>query len=313
MHAAIEQHQGINSPGVSTRLGQMVRDWWLVVLPFAFYAAFFIVPVLLIALQSFATYNGESHGADAVAGALTFDNYLNVFTPTFRLVFAASVQNALLGTALCIAVGYPVAYFISTRCPDRLKPWLLVLVVVPFWTSYLLRMLGWRILLGGNGIVSQALQAVGLLRTGESLLFTQTAVQLGLVSNFLPMMILPIYVSIDRLSKDQREASRDLYARPWQTFLGITLPQTAPGITAGAMIVFITMTSDYVTPELMGGAKGMMIGTLIYSQFLQGENWPLASAMALSLVVVVVASVLVMAGAASAIQRLPAWARRLTR
>lgn len=299
--------------GPGSRWARALSAWWIVAIPFAFYTVFFIAPVLLVGLQSFSTYSGDGRGADAFADALSFDNYLNVFTPTFRSVFAASVENALTGTALCILIGYPVAYFISTRCPDSVKPWLLVLVVVPFWTSYLLRMLGWRILLGGNGLFSQVLQSIGLLRAGESLLFSQAAVQLGLVYNFLPMMILPIYVSIDRLSKDQREASADLYSRPWQTFLSITLPLTAPGIMAGAMIVFITMTSDYVTPELMGGAKGMMIGTLIYSQFLQGENWPLASAMALSLVAVVVAIVLSAAGLGSVIQRLPAFLRRARR
>lgn len=285
----------------------------LAVVPFAIYAVFFIAPVVVIALQSLVPFLEGARGGMSDSGVLTLDNYASVFSPTFRSVFLRSLSNALSATILCILVGYPVAYFISTRCPEKLKPWLLVLVIVPFWTSYLLRMLGWKILLGGNGQISQTLQMLGILRPGESLLFTHAAIMIGLVYNFLPMMILPIYVAIERLSRDHREASRDLYARPWQTFLDVTLPLTWPGVMAGATIVFIMMTGDYVTPELMGGAKGLMVGTLIYSQFLQGENWPLASAMALSLVIVLVLAVGALTAAGSALRALPSAWRRLTR
>ncbi len=285
----------------------------LVLVPLAIYSIFFIAPVVMIALQSLVPFAEGARGGMSVGGALTLDNYASVFSPTFRSVFLMSLTNALSATILCILIGYPVAYFISTRCAEQIKPWLLVLVIVPFWTSYLLRMLGWKILLGGAGQISQALQTLGLLRSGESLLFTHTAIMIGLVYNFLPMMILPIYVSIERLSKDHREASRDLYAQPWQTFFDVTLPLSWPGVMSGATVVFIMMTSDYVTPELMGGAKGMMVGTLIYSQFLQGEDWPLASAMALSLVAVLVVAVGVLTAAGAAIRALPAMWRRATR
>ncbi|WP_230808593.1 ABC transporter permease [Rhizobium sp. GN54] len=285
----------------------------VVLLPFLLYAAFFIAPVVLIAVQSLTPYVVGSNGGLSDAGGLTLDNYAGVFSPTFRSVFTDSLRNALAGSLLCLLIGYPVAYFISTRCSERLKPWFLVLVILPFWTSYLLRMLGWRILLGANGDISAVLQSLHLLAPGQGLLFTQAAVLLGLVYNFLPVMILPIYVSIERLSREHRDASRDLYARPWETFLSITLPLTYPGIMAGMTVVFIMMTGDYVTPELMGGAKGMMVGTLIYSQFLQGENWPLASAMSLSLVFVLVVAVLAMSAVGSGLQRLPTLFRRVTR
>lgn len=303
-----------NIPAMARRNWTETSLGWLVVLvPFTVYLAFFIAPIMVIALQSLTPYAVGQHGGLADDARLTLENYASVFSDTFRSVFADSLSNALMGTVLCLLIGYPVAYFISARVPERLKPWCLVLIIVPFWTSYLLRMLGWRILLGANGEISGLLQALHLLAPGQGLLFTQAAVQLGLVYNFLPMMIMPIYVSIEKLSRDHRDASRDLYARPWQTFLSITLPLTYPGIMAGLTVVFIMMTGDYVTPELMGGAKGMMIGTLIYSQFLQGGNWPLASAMSLSLVFVLVAAVLAMTGIGALLQRLPETIRRATR
>jgi len=287
--------------------------WGLVSLPFIVYLVFFAAPVTLIAVQSLTPYVAGQHGGVADGARLTLENYTAVFSPTFRSVFAASLANAFAGTLLCLLIGYPVAYFINTRVPDRLKPWCLVLIIIPFWTSYLLRMQGWRILLGANGEISSILQALRIVEPGEGILFTQSAVLVGLVYNFLPMMILPIYVSIERLSHDHREASRDLYARPWQTFLTITLPLTYPGIMAGVTMVFIMMTGDYVTPELMGGAKGMMVGTLIYSQFLQGENWPLASAMALALVFALVVLVLAMTGIGALLRDMPKVIRRATR
>lgn len=310
----------MTSVSVLANANRIPRNWSAagfgtvaVLLPFLLYAAFFIAPVVLIAMQSLTPYEVGIRGGLSQTGGLTLANYAGVFSPTFRAVFADSLQNALAGSLLCLFIGYPVAYFISTRCSERLKPWLLVLVILPFWTSYLLRMLGWRILLGANGDISGVLQALHLLPQGQGLLFTQTAVLLGLVYNFLPVMILPIYVSIERLSRDHRDASRDLYAKPWQTFVSITLPLTFPGILAGMTVVFIMMTGDYVTPELMGGAKGMMVGTLIYSQFLQGENWPLASAMSLSLVFVLVAAVVAMSVVGSVLEQLPAMVRRMTR
>ena len=285
----------------------------VVLLPFVLYTVFFIAPVIMIVIQSLTSYSGGSHDGFSAVSGMTIDNYAGVLSGTFRSVFVDSLRNALIGSILCLFTAYPVAYFISTRCSETMKPWLLVLVILPFWTSYLLRMLGWKILLGTNGDISAILQYFHVLPVGQGLLFTRAAVQIGLVYNFLPMMILPIYVSLERLSRDYRDASRDLYAKPFQTFISITLPLTYPGIMAGMSVVFIMMTGDYVTPELMGGAKGMMIGTLIYSQFLQGQNWPLASAMALTLVLVLVAAVLAMSALGSGVQRLPALFRRVTR
>ena len=292
---------------------QFVARWWIVAPPLMIYLFFFVAPIVLITSYSFRRFVDDGRGLDLHDKGFTFANYAGVVTPTFLDVLAGSLKNASVGSVLCLLAAYPVAYFISTRTPARMKPLLIALVIVPFWTSYLLRMIGWRVLLGGEGPVSFILQALRLLYPGQGLINTQTAVLIGLVYNYLPMMILPIYASIDRLTRDYREASQDLGSSPVQTFLHVTLPLTSPGIVAGFIIVFIAMLGDYVTPELMGGARGMMIGNLIYSEFLNGQDWPLASAMALSLAFVIVAVVVLIVGIAELTRRLPSRIRRAYR
>lgn len=275
------------------RVLRFVWEWWIVALPISAYIFLFIIPIGFIVEFSFRGYAPGGHGVDVASGLFSFDNYIKVFTPTFRAVFVKSIVIALCGVVLCLLIGYPVSYFISTRVPDRWKVACLALVIVPFWTSYLLRMIGWQILLGGSGPINQVLRLTGMVGSSSSLLYTQTAVLIGLLYNYLPITILPLYVAIDRVEPTFREASKDLGASPFRSFLDVTLPLTSGGISAASIIVFITMAGDYVTPTLMGGAKGLMVGNLIYSQFLEGEDWPLAAAMSMSLVVVLIVVVVI--------------------
>ena len=295
------------------RAWRLIRDWWIVALPIAAYIFLFIIPIGFIAEFSFRGYAPGGHGVAVAPDIFSFDNYIKVFTPTFRAVFIKSVAVALVGVAFCILIAYPVSYFISTRVPERWKAACLAVVIVPFWTSFLLRMIGWQILLGGSGQVTAILRLFGLVGPNSSLLYTQTAVLVGLVYNYLPVTILPLYVAIDRVEPVFREASKDLGASPFRGFIDVTLPLTKGGISAAAVIVFITMAGDYVTPQLMGGAKGLMVGNLIYSQFLEGEDWPLAAAMSMSLVAVLVVVVLLGLGFGALIFSTPRLLRRAVR
>jgi spermidine/putrescine transport system permease protein len=198
--------------------------------------------------------------------------------------FRASVRVALIGTALLFLIAFPLAYFLATRVGPRWRGLMLALVIVPFWTSFLLRTFAWRIILAPNGFVSNQLQTLNLINSPIELLDTRTAVQIGIVYNYLPLMIFPLFVALDRLDPALREASKDLGAGRVRTFFSVTLPLAMPGIVAGLLLSFIPLMGEYVTPEILGGAQGLMAGSLVVSQFLEAQNWALGSAMAVVLV-----------------------------
>jgi spermidine/putrescine transport system permease protein len=192
-------------------------------------------------------------------------------------------------------VGFPLAYFLATRVTPRWRGVLLGLVIVPFWTSFLLRTFSWRIILAPNGVVSSTLQDWGLLGQPLGLLDTRSGVQLGVLYNYLPLMVFPLFVALDRLDPALREASKDLGAGRLKTFFQVTLPLAAPGIVAGLLLVFIPLSGEYVTPALLGGARGLMVGNLVASQFEEAQNWALGSAMAIVLIGLVLGTILVLA------------------
>ena len=251
------------------------------------YVLFFLVPLSIIVAYSFGYKPAPDDPAIIGLDRLSLDNYRAVTSGLLGDVLFATVQTAATGTLLCLIIGYPVAYFLATRVSERRKPLLLMLVVVPFWTSFLLRTFAWRILLSGNGPVSTALQAVGLLGEPLRVLDTRAAVQLGVVYNYLPLMVLPIFVAVDRLDATLREASQDLGAGRWRTFVNITWPLSAPGVVSGVLLVFIPLAGEYVTPTILGGARGAMAGSLVASQFLEAQNWALGSAEAVVLVLAI--------------------------
>lgn len=281
------------TPRTKLRLPRFI----LAVPSMVWYAGFFVVPLLVIVLYSF----GYKPAADAASSIgldrLSFDNYSSTFSDTFNRTFIATIRIAVTGTLLCLLVGFPLAYFLATRTSPRYRGVLLGLVIVPFWTSFLLRTFAWRILLAANGPASTFLQSIGFLDEPLRVLDTRGAVQLGVLYNYLPLMIFPLFVALDRLDPALREASKDLGANRIATFFQVTLPLVMPGVAAGLLLVFIPLAGEYVTPAILGGAKGLMAGGLVASQFLAALNWALGSAMAVVLILLILAVIAVFGSA----------------
>lgn len=273
----------------------------LAVPAWVWYVLYFLVPLGIIVLYSFGykPASGAENAGTIGLDKLSFDNYLiTLRDESFRSTFVASVRVALTGTLLLFLIAFPMAYFLATRVGPRWRGLLLALVIVPFWTSFLLRTFAWRIILAPNGFVSDRLQSLGVLGSPIDVLDTRTAVQIGIVYNYLPLMIFPLFVALDRLDPALREASKDLGAGRLRTFANVTLPLAMPGIIAGLLLSFIPLMGEYVTPEILGGAQGLMAGSLVVSQFAEAQNWALGSAMAVVLVLLtmLVIGVLAIAG-----------------
>ena len=218
---------------------------------------------------------------------LSFARYAEAASPTFLAIFLRTLEISVVGTALSLVIAFPIAYWMAVVLPARWRGVVLALVLVPYWTNFLVRTLGWAVLLDGGGPLSSALQAIGVLHAPLDALNTVGAVQLGVVYNYLPLMILPIYVGLERLDPRLLEASRDLGAGAVSTFLRVTMPLAAPGVVAGLLLVFVPLMGDYITPSVLGGAKGSMVGQMVAGEFESAQNWALGSAMAILLMVAI--------------------------
>lgn len=263
-----------------------VPAWaWLVI--------FFVMPIGMVVWFSFGYKPGifGTHANDI----LSFDRYLEALSPTFFATFLNTLWIGVLGTLLCLLIGLPVAYWMAVKAPPSRRGLLLALVMVPFWTNFLVRTLGWQVVLSPEGWLSTALQGIGILDGPIDILYTRTAVLIGVVYNYLPLMILPLFVAFDRVGTPLREASKDLGASSATTFLRVTVPLARPGIIAGVLLVFIPLMGDYITATVLGGAQGNMIGQLVASQFSTAQNWALGSAMAVLLILVIMATIAVAA------------------
>ena len=257
------------------------------------YALFFIIPIGYIVYYSFGTKD-TSLVLPVDLTRLTTANYSTVFDATFFTVFKGTLRIAVIATGMCVVIGLPVAYFASFKVGEKWRAAILALVVVPSFTSFLIRTVAWRIPLAPNGSLSKFLMDIGWVGdNGIQILETSLAVQIAVVYNYLGFMILPLFVALDRIDVRMREASKDLGAGRIATFFGVTLPLAGPGIIAGVLLTFIPMCGDYVAATVLGGAKGNMIGALIASQFGGAQNWPLGSAMAVLMIVAVLLSLVV--------------------
>jgi spermidine/putrescine transport system permease protein len=247
---------------------------------YVYLVLFFALPLVLVFVYSLAS---RSATGQTVLRNWNLDSYERLLSPLVVEIFARSFFLALVTTAISLMVSYPFAYYIATRGP-RLRNVLLVLVMIPFWSNFLVRTYAWRFLLGSDGIVSQISQIFG----GEQirLLFTSTAVLIGLVYGYLPFMVLPLYAAIERLDWNLVEAARDLYANGWTAFRKVTLPLSMPGVVAGSILVFIPSLGAYVTPAILGGARTVLLGDYIVSQFLAARNWPFGSALSFAVMFV---------------------------
>jgi putrescine transport system permease protein len=271
----------------------------LIGLPFLWLAVFFLLPLAIVAAISFT----ESADAippfaplltlrpDGVQSHATLAGYRELAEGCLH-VYTNSLGNAALATALCLLVGYPVAFAIA-RAPGLWRHLLLFLVMLPFWTSFLIRVYAWIALLQPSGLVNRLLLTAGLVEAPLPLLYNGFSVELGLVYSYLPFMILPIYGSLARLDEALVEAAADLGAPPWRVFLAVILPLTLPGIAAGSLLVFIPAVGEFVIPDLLGGPDTLMIGKLLWQEFFDNVDWPGASAVAVALVVVVTLPLLV--------------------
>ena len=264
----------------------------LIGLPFAWLGLFFLLPLAIIVKISLARsaigippytplFFDDGSGLKIQA---TLANFALLASDDLYLrAYLGALGNAALATALCLAVGYPIAYAIA-RSPGRWRLLLLFLVMLPFWTSFLIRVYAWLAILKPNGLLNQLLIAAGLIATPLPLLNNVFSVELGLVYSYLPFMILPLYGSLSALDESLLEAAADLGARPFRAFLGVTLPLSLPGIAAGSLIVLIPAIGEFVIPDLLGGADTLMIGKVLWDEFFNNRDWPVASAVAVVLV-----------------------------
>jgi spermidine/putrescine transport system permease protein len=276
-------------PAVRTRAGDALRSALLVLPGLGWLVVFFVVPLAFIVVISLGRRD-ELHRI--ILDPLTLENYAQAFNPAFLPTVAQSLYMATATTVLCLLIGFPIAYWIS-RYGGRRKALLLILVMLPFWTSYLIRTYAWMIVLRDQGVVNQALQAIGLTQEPLILLYTDLSVIIGMVYGFLPFTILPLFVSIDRLDPNLVAAGRDLYASGRQAFLHVTLPLVRPGLIAAALLTFIPAMGDFVTPDILGGGQVINIAKVIQERFLEGRDWPYGSALGFILTIVTLLGTLV--------------------
>jgi spermidine/putrescine transport system permease protein len=244
---------------------------------------FFLLPLAYLLAVSFA--RRSPYGT--IEWTLGASNYWRAFQPLYLGVYWRSFWMAVLTTVLCMLIGYPVAYALALKVSGRWKSALLMLVVIPFWTSFLIRTYAWMVILRTEGVVNTTLMAMHLVHEPLRLLYTPLAVFIGLVYGELPFMILPLYAVLQKLDPILLEAAQDLGADRWHTFLRITLPISLPGLSAGGVLVFIASIGAFITPDLLGGARTIMVGNLIQNQFATVRDQPFGSAVAFLLTFVV--------------------------
>ncbi len=219
---------------------------------------------------------------------LVFDNFAYLWEDDLYFnTYVNSLKISSISTLFCLLIGYPMAYAI-VRANETQKNILLMMIILPFWTSFLLRVYAWMGLLADQGTINDLLIALGIVDTPVRLLYTQFAVYVGIVYTYLPFMILPLYANMEKLDWELLEAAADLGAKPATTFLTVTLPMTLPGVIAGGLLVFIPATGEYVIPDMLGGGNVLMIGRVLYNEFNSNVDWPVASAVAIALLLVLV-------------------------
>ncbi|MDK7222374.1 spermidine/putrescine ABC transporter permease PotB [Proteus mirabilis] len=242
---------------------------------------FVFLPNIMIIATSFLTRDD----ANLVEMVFTLDNYYRLFDPMYAEVLLHSINMALVATLACLILGYPFAFFLA-KMPKKKQPLLLFLLIVPFWTNSLIRIYGLKIFLSTKGYFNEFLLWIGLIDKPLRIIYTPEAVVLGLVYILLPFMVLPLYSSIEKLDKPCLEAARDLGANKLQTFIRIIIPLTMPGIIAGCLLVMLPAMGLFFVADLMGGAKNLLIGNVIKSQFLNIRDWPFGAATSICLTLV---------------------------
>lgn len=281
----------------------------VIAVPTIWLLVFFLIPFLVVAKISLSEaaiarppylplYEWLEEGGLQII--VNFGNYLFLWEDSLYLsAYLSSIKIAAISTVFCLLIGYPMAYYIA-RSSEQTRNVLLMLVILPFWTSFLLRVYAWIGFLKGNGIVNNALMSLGIISEPLTMLQTDFAVYVGIVYTYLPFMILPLYTNLVKLDNDLLEASADLGGRPFRTFLDVTLPLSVPGIIAGSMLVLIPALGEFVIPALLGGPDTLMIGRVLWDEFFSNRDWPVASAVAIAMLVVLVIPIMLLRNAQGA-------------
>jgi putrescine transport system permease protein len=279
--------------------------WLIVAIPYLWLGFFFLVPffiILKISLSDTAiamppytpTFPGFGAIGDFIS-QLDFENYTFLASDSLYIsAYLNSLRIALISTFLLLLIGYPIALAMA-RAPAGLRPMLVMLVILPFWTSFLIRVYAWIGILKPEGLLTVLLQTIGFLGPDEqvNIFRTDYAVFIGVVYSYLPFMILPLYAALEKMDGTLLEAASDLGCPPWKTFWKITFPLSLPGVIAGSMICFIPITGEFVIPDLLGGADTLMIGKTLWTEFSANRDWPLASAVAVILLLVLVIPIMI--------------------
>jgi len=275
----------------------------LIALPYLWLTLFFLVPFLIVFKISLAEpllamppYTDLfDFSQDAVSWVrVTLNNFLFVLQDELYLyTYWSSVKIASISTLLVLLVGYPMAYAIA-RAPANKRSFLLMLVILPFWTSFLLRVYAWMGLLNTHGLINKVLMGLGFIDAPLTMMYTNFALYIGIIYSYLPFMILPLYANLEKLDGSLLDAAADLGANPLRTFIDVTLPLSLPGIIAGCMLVFIPAMGEFVIPSLLGGSDSLMIGRVLYDEFFFNNDWPLASAIALVLLTLLIVPIMIL-------------------
>jgi putrescine transport system permease protein len=238
---------------------------------------------------------GQDEAVDVGKGfyvQASLDNFGRLFEDSlYYIAYLNSLKVAAISTIFCLLLGYPIAYGIARASPTARNA-LLMLVILPFWTSFLIRVYAWVGILKNNGVINNVLTWLGIIDQPLAMMNTDFAVYIGIVYSYLPFMILPLYANLEKMDLTLLEAASDLGCKPWKAFLAITLPLSMPGIIAGSMLVFIPAVGEFVIPELLGGPDSLMIGRVLWNEFFSNRDWPTASAVAIAILVLLIAPIM---------------------
>ncbi|HRQ28125.1 ABC transporter permease subunit [Hyphomicrobium sp.] len=278
-----------------------MRRWLLISVPYLWLFVFFLVPFFIvfkislsdseIAIPPYTPLLDLSEGWAGIKdffSQLDFENYRIIFSDALYVnAYGSSLRIAFISTLITLAVGFPIAYGMA-RAPKAWQPMLLMLVILPFWTSFLIRVYAWIGILKQEGLLNHFLMSFGLISAPLNILHTETAVYIGIVYSYLPFMILPLYASLEKINPALLEAAADLGSPPWKSFWQVTFPLAMPGILAGSFLVFIPAVGEFVIPDLLGGSDTLMIGKTLWTEFFSNRDWPVSSAVAVVLLLVLV-------------------------
>jgi putrescine transport system permease protein len=288
---------------------QQRRHWLIrvaILAPYCWLAAFFLAPFLIVVKISLSQTTlaqppylplfdpaAGFEGVKEFLGALSRDNYATIFTDSLYIwSYGKSLAVAAISTAILLAVGYPVAYALA-RAPRQWQGALVLLVVLPFWTSFLIRVYAWVNILQRDGLLNRTLEALGLIDAPVTWLATDSAVYIGIVYSYFPFMVLPLYAALEKMDRTLLEAAADLGCPPWRAFLTVTVPLSLPGIVAGSLLCFIPITGEFVIPDLLGSSSTSMIGQTLWLEFFGNRDWPVSSALAVVLLVILLTPILI--------------------